>query len=82
MSFTPHLLLSIDAFLICLLQRTVGYLRLCQSSRMERFAAIVNNFFPHEVMFERALNVLRWAIWYHLCNLKNVKKTHEGVFIS
>ena len=25
--------------------------------------------------------VMRWAIWYHLCNLKNVKNTHGGVLI-
>ena len=25
--------------------------------------------------------VVRWAIWYHLYNLKNVKNTHEGVLI-
>ena len=24
--------------------------------------------------------VMRWAIWYHLYNLKNVKNTHGGVF--
>ena len=25
--------------------------------------------------------VVRWVIWYHLHNLKNVKNTHEGVLI-
>ena len=25
--------------------------------------------------------VVRCAIWYHLCNLKNLKNTHEGVLI-
>ena len=25
--------------------------------------------------------VMRWAIWYHLHNLKNVKSTHGGVLI-
>ena len=24
---------------------------------------------------------MRWAIWYHLYNLKNVKNTHGGVLI-
>ena len=24
--------------------------------------------------------MIRFAIWYHLFNLKNVKNTHEGVF--
>ena len=26
-------------------------------------------------------NMVRCAIWYHLCNLKNVKNTHGGVLI-
>ena len=25
--------------------------------------------------------VMRCAIWYHLCNLKNVKNTHGGVLL-
>ena len=25
--------------------------------------------------------MIRWAIWYHLYNLKNVKNTHGGVLI-
>ena len=25
--------------------------------------------------------VMRCAIWYHLCNFKNVKNTHEGVLV-
>ena len=25
--------------------------------------------------------MMRWAIWYHLCDLKNVKNTHAGVFV-
>ena len=29
----------------------------------------------------RNLYVMRSAIWYHLHNLKNVKNTHEGVFL-
>ena len=24
---------------------------------------------------------MRWAIWYHLYNLKNVKNTHGGVLL-
>ena len=27
------------------------------------------------------MNVIRCAIWYHLHNLKNVKNTHQGVFL-
>ena len=27
------------------------------------------------------INVVRCAIWYHLCNSKNVKNTHGGVLI-
>ena len=27
------------------------------------------------------INVMLWAIWYHLCNLKNVKNTDVGVLI-
>ena len=29
----------------------------------------------------QVLNVVRWAIWYHLYNLKNVKNTHGGLLI-
>ena len=25
---------------------------------------------------------MRCVIWYHLCNLKNVKNTHGGVFFT
>ena len=28
-----------------------------------------------------SLNVMRCAIWYHLCNSKNVKNTHVGVLL-
>ena len=26
--------------------------------------------------------MMRWVIWYHLDNLKNVKNTHGGVFFT
>ena len=29
----------------------------------------------------RKLIEVCWAIWYHLCSLKNVKNTHGGVLI-
>ena len=32
-------------------------------------------------IFESPVYVMRWAIWYHLYNLKNVKNTHGGVLI-
>ena len=27
------------------------------------------------------ISEILWVIWYHLCNLKNVKNTHEGVLL-
>ena len=29
----------------------------------------------------QSINVMCSAIWYHLCNLKNVKNTHGGVLL-
>ena len=32
-------------------------------------------------LFWQMVNVVRYAIWYHLHNLKNVKNTYGGVLI-
>ena len=37
---------------------------------------------PHDLLIEKlAAHVMFCAIWYHLCNLKNVKNTHERVLL-
>ena len=33
------------------------------------------------MLYDKNLYVMRCAIWYHLYNLKNVKKIHGGVLI-
>ena len=32
-------------------------------------------------IYHQSPDVMRYAIWYHLYNLKNVKNTHGGVLI-
>ena len=47
------------------------------------FIVVFEYVFHHWVWFWKSTSVyvVRCAIWYHLCNLKNVKNTHGGVII-
>ena len=48
-----------------------------------RYSLLMKHFYKWGIQKYKDISAIqgRWAIWYHLYNLKNVKKTHGGVLI-
>ena len=52
-----------------------------RSSKTSTIIAVSFDDLRLQIMYYVESFVVRWAIWYHLYNLKKLKNIHEGVLI-